>query len=118
MKPTINNIEWTTLCSTDDLVKNAGVCAKYGNQQVALFLCVQNEEEQVFAIDNWDPVGQANVLSRGLIGSIDDKLVVASPLYKQHICLKTGICIENEDSNVSAYSARIKGNKVQISQAA
>jgi nitrite reductase (NADH) small subunit len=113
-----SNNGWTTLCTSDDLVRNAGVCAKYGDQQVALFLCVKDDEEQVFAIDNWDPIGQANVLSRGLIGSIGDKLVVASPLYKQHICLKTGHCIENKESNVSAYLARINGNEVQISQAA
>jgi nitrite reductase (NADH) small subunit len=110
--------EWTTLCSAGDLVRNAGVCAKYGDKQVALFLCVQGDEERVFAIDNWDPVGQANVLSRGLMGSIGDKLVVASPLYKQHICLETGHCIEDEKSSVSAYLARISGNEVQISQAA
>ena len=111
-------MQWTTLCTRNDLVKNAGVCAKYGDKQVALFLCIQEAHEQVFAIDNWDPIGQANVLSRGLIGTLNDTLVVASPLYKQHICLKTGQCLENPDSNVSAYLARIDGDEVQISSAA
>jgi nitrite reductase (NADH) small subunit len=113
-----NNMPWTTLCTIDELIQNAGVCAKYGDRQIALFLCTQADKQQVFAIDNWDPIGQANVLSRGLMGSMDDKLVVASPLYKQHICLETGICIEDPKSNVSAYLTRISGNQVQISQAA
>ena len=111
-------MSWETLCSKDDLVKNAGVCAKHGEQQIALFLCSDDRGEQVYAIDNWDPIGQANVLSRGLIGTINNTLVVASPLYKQHICLKTGECLENPESNVSAYSARIVDNQVQISYAA
>ncbi|TDF36624.1 nitrite reductase small subunit NirD [Alteromonadaceae bacterium M269] len=111
-------MQWTTICSKDDLVKNAGVCAKYGDQQVALFLCSDGQGEEVYAIDNWDPVGQANVLSRGLIGTVNDTLVVASPLYKQHICLKTGACLENVNSNVNAYSARIEGNHIQISSSA
>ena len=52
-------------------------------------------EQQFFAIDNVDPKSQASVLSRGLIGSLGEHIVVASPLYKNHFDLRTGECLES-----------------------
>lgn len=104
----------TVICKTQDLVENSGVCArveyKGQSKQVALFY-VPDTEQQVFALDNWDPLGEANVLSRGIIGDIDQELVVASPLYKQHFSLKTGECIE-EDISVPCYQVSIDGEDV------
>ena len=58
----------TPLCSQDDLVANSGVCVLVGTQQVALFY-LPDHEPTVFAVSNWDPIGKANVISRGMIGS-------------------------------------------------
>jgi len=55
------------------------------------------------------------VLSRGIIGSIGERLVVASPLYKQHFCLKTGECLEQE-VKVKTYPARIHEGQVQVAK--
>ncbi|GAA6139679.1 nitrite reductase small subunit NirD [Arenicella sp. 4NH20-0111] len=98
------------ICSKDDLIANSGVCAKIDNQQVALFY-VPDTEQKVFAIDNWDPLGKANVMSRGVIGNIGDELVVASPLYKQHFSLITGECVE-EDVQVATYKVGIDNEDV------
>ena len=71
------------ICSKNDLVENSGVCALVNGEQVAIFY-LPKSDQQVFAISNWDPIGKANVLSRGIVGDLEGKFVVASPLYKQH----------------------------------
>lgn len=103
-----------TICSIDDLVSNSGVCAIANingvEEQVALFY-VPESEQKIFALNNWDPLGAANVLSRGIIGSIGDQLVVASPLYKQHFSLLTGKCLE-ESAAVKTYPVKLQGDDV------
>ena len=98
------------ICGLDDLIENSGVCALVEGEQIALFY-VPATEQQVFALGNWDPIGKANVLSRGIVGDIGDELVVASPLFKQHFSLLTGQCIE-EDVAVPTYPVALKGDKV------
>ena len=63
-------VQWHYVCETNDLVTNSGVCALVDSQQVAIFSLKINGETQVFAISNYDPIGKANVLYRGLLGSI------------------------------------------------
>ncbi|WP_273455650.1 nitrite reductase small subunit NirD [Nevskia ramosa] len=101
---------WTFVCHRDDIVPNTGVCAKVGEAQVAVFRVVapNGDEDGVFAIDNFDVRSQANVLSRGLIGELSTEtgpaLVVASPVYKNHLCLRTGRCLEDEAWSVKAWA--------------
>jgi len=52
-------------------------------------------------------------ISRGIVGDLQEQLVVASPLYKQHFSLKDGTCLE-EDISVPVYAVRIDGKAVQI----
>lgn len=104
--------EWLDICHIDDLQADSGVCALVKEQQVALFYIV--EEQVVYAIDNYDPFGKIHVLSRGLIGDIKGEIMVASPLYKQHFSLKTGQCFEDETVKVPTYSARFKGDRVEV----
>lgn len=106
------------ICSLDDLVENSGVCVLVADQQVALFWLRPQESHgpgELFAIGNFDPVGGANVLSRGILGSIGDKLVVASPLYKQHFCLSTGQCLQDASVSVPVYAVMLAQHKVLIS---
>jgi nitrite reductase (NADH) small subunit len=65
-------------------------------------------------IDNYDPIGGANVLSRGIVGDINGELVVASPLYKQHFSLLSGRCLEDDSVQVSVYQARLEGDAVIV----
>ena len=55
----------TTICDQKDLIANSGICAMVDGQQVALFY-LPKETPQVYAIGNWDPIGKAHVLSRGM----------------------------------------------------
>ena len=110
MSPSIN--KWVDVCSVDDLIPNSGVCALVGQQQVAIFY--MPEDGAVYAINNYDPFSNINVLSRGLIGDLNGEPMVSSPIYKQHFSLKTGVCLDDENTKVEAYAIRISGDRVEV----
>ena len=105
--------QWADICNESDILPNMGRCALFEGKQVAIFK-VKSKDEQFFAIENYCPFAEANVLSRGLVGSIGDKTVVASPIYKQHFCLETGDCVEDDTVSVKTFSVRVEGGKVQL----
>lgn len=107
-------MSWHNIGTLKDLVMNSGVCAKINNQQIAVFH-IPDHEQSVFAISNFDPIGKANVLARGIVGSLQTQMVVASPLYKQHFCLKTGQCLEAETIHVPVYKTKVEQGNVFIS---
>jgi nitrite reductase (NADH) large subunit len=101
------------VCALDDILPDTGVCARLGSRQVAVFRI----EDTVYAIDNYDPAGGANVLSRGIVGDLGGELVVASPLYKQHYSLTTGRCLEEAEHSVAVYAARVVDGVVWVRRA-
>lgn len=103
---------WIDVCAVDDLQPDSGVCALVGGKQVALFYLARSGE--VYALDNFDPVGKANVLSRGMIGDLGGEPMLASPLYKQHYSLKTGLCFEYDDIRLQTYPVRINNHRVAV----
>ncbi|MFL0806690.1 MAG: nitrite reductase small subunit NirD [Oceanobacter sp.] len=104
--------QWKTVCPLTDIAPNTGVCALHQGEQVALFR--RGADDAVYAISNYDPIGKANVLSRGLIGSIKDRVVVASPLYKQHFDLSTGECLEQPESTIKTYPVRVENGQIEL----
>ena len=104
---------WETICKVDEIAPNSGLCALLGKQQVAVFRVSEDGSEHFYAIDNHDPFSGANVLSRGIVGSLRDTVVVASPVYKQHFCLRTGVCLE-ENIHLRTWSVRTRGVQVQL----
>jgi len=109
----IQTDHWVAVCQLDDIVPNTGVCALLNGAQVAVFH-VDDGDSRVFAIENYDPNSEASVLSRGLVGSVGERIVVASPIYKQHFDLQTGECLESPAHSVGTYPARIAGGKVWV----
>lgn len=101
------------ICATSDLIENAGIAALVNETQIAIFYLKRTE--QLYAVSNFDPFSQANVISRGIIGSIGDAIVVASPIYKQHFNLETGQCIEDESVSLTHYPVQIEGDRVVVS---
>lgn len=101
---------WKFVCELDEILSGAGVAALIDGKQIALF----RNGDAVYALDNYDPNSEANVLSRGLIGDIQGELVVASPIYKHHFSLITGRCIEDPEMSVHAYPARVAEGRVWI----
>ncbi|WP_295801771.1 nitrite reductase small subunit NirD [uncultured Microbulbifer sp.] len=109
----ITRTEWLQVCKRSDLVAESGVCALVGDHQIALFF-LPEQEPQLYAIDNWDPVAKAGVIGRGIVAEIDDVLTVASPLYKQHYRLTDGQCLEEEDIQLAVYPVAFEGDEVLI----
>ncbi|MDB4427305.1 nitrite reductase small subunit NirD [Porticoccaceae bacterium] len=101
------------LCMQGDLIPNSGICAELDGQQIALFY-LPNESPQLYALGNWDPIGKANILSRGMVGDLDGRLVVASPMYKQHFDLLTGECLEEAEISVPVFPVSLFGDHVML----
>lgn len=108
---TTDTLTWTAICPVDDILPNTGVCALVDGRHIAVF---RVGHHQFFAIDNVDPKAKASVLSRGLVGNLGERTVVASPLYKHHFDLRTGECLEAPEHSVRAYEARIEGTQVMV----
>ena len=104
-------VGWTDICPLDAIVPDTGVCALVQGRHVAVFRVGQ---DQLYAIDNVDPKSGASVLSRGLIGSVGERVVVASPLYKNHFDLATGECLEAPEHTVHAHTVRTEGAHVLV----
>lgn len=109
----VEKVQWQRVCARADLVQGSGVCALVDGEQVALFY-PGGPEDAVFGLHNRDPIGGANVLSRGIISDIGGRITVASPLYKQHYDLRSGQCLEDDTVRVQAYAVRIEGDDVLV----
>lgn len=105
-----SSLQWRALCSRRDLVAQSGVVAWLDGTQVALF----HLEDEVFAIENRDPKSGANVIGRGIVGSLKGQKVVAAPLYKQHFRLDDGACLEDPQQRLQVWPARLNGDTVEI----
>jgi NAD(P)H-dependent nitrite reductase small subunit len=102
---------WVAVCRLGDIVPNTGVCALVGGRQVAVF---RLEPDGVYALANLDPFSRANVLARGIVGDVKGELVVASPVYKQHFVLASGLCLENPDVRVPVFPSKVEGGTVWV----
>lgn len=105
-------LNWIDIAGVEELVPDAGVCALIAQQQIAIFYLPKINA--VFAMDNRDPVSGAAVLSRGMIGDLSGEPMVASPLYKQHYSLRTGVCLDDPELKVAVYPVQIKQGRVQL----
>ena len=103
---------WTDVCAVTDIDLDTGVCALVNDQQVAIFRPAASGT--LFAVGNYDPIGEANVLSRGLISDIKGQLTVASPLYKQHYVLSSGACLEDDSVSIPTFDVKVEGQRVFV----
>ncbi|MEK8050017.1 nitrite reductase small subunit NirD [Ideonella sp. DXS22W] len=102
---------WTEVCALDDILPDTGVAARVAGRHVAVFRVGQ---DRLYAIDNVDPKSGASVLARGLVGNLGERVVVASPLYKNHFDLATGECLELPDQSVQAHPVRAEQGRVLV----
>ena len=108
---------WISICALEDLPFNAGVAALLHadtprETQIALFRTSANDA--VYAISNFDPFSEANVLSRGILCSIGEQLAVASPVLKEHFNLATGQCFEDESVSIATFPVKIVDGNVLV----
>lgn len=81
----------TDVCALDALVPERGAAALVDGVQVALFRLA---DDTVLAVQNRDPFSGANVVARGIVGSLADTPTVTSPMHKQVWDLRTGACLD------------------------
>ncbi|EJB8417084.1 nitrite reductase small subunit NirD [Vibrio vulnificus] len=99
------------ICHLHELKSDHGHPVLLNDEQLAMFYV---PKAGVFAIQNWDPIGKAFVLSRGIVGDIQGELCVASPLYKQHFCLKTGKCFEDDAVKLMTWPVLVENDAVYV----
>ena len=107
---------WQTVCQAQDLVADSGVVVWFDGAQVALFY-LPGLEQSLYAVDNRDPRSGANIIGRGLVGSLQGELVVAAPLYKQHFSLHSGKCLEDAGQQLRVWPVRMNGEAVELAVA-
>lgn len=111
--PTLNvsTKPWQAICALTAIPAQAGIGARLGEMQIALFRFGEN----VYALDNLEPGSQANVLSRGLLGDAAGEPIVISPLYKRRIRLRDGRQCDSGEAVVRAWPVKVENGTVWVS---
>jgi nitrite reductase (NADH) small subunit len=107
----MRTLAYVPVCSVDDILPDTGVCALLEGRHVAVF---RVGADRFHAIDNVDPKSGASVLARGLVGNLGERVVVASPLYKNHFDLATGECLEAPEQSVRAHAVKVDAGRVLV----
>ncbi|MGY5955681.1 nitrite reductase large subunit NirB [Kosakonia sp. BK9b] len=105
--------EWVHMGALADIPANAGMAARLGQQQIALFH-LPGAEPQVFALENHEPGSNANVLSRGLVGDIAGEPIVISPLYKKRFRLSDGISPDDAALRLRCWPVRVDQGQIWV----
>jgi len=108
------NIQWSDICPIDVLQPERGVAALIDGLQIAIF---RTHDGTLYAISNRDPIAQAQVMSRGIVGTRGSAPTVASPLHKQVYDLRTGECLDLPGIRIPTYPVRCVDGRVEISVA-
>ncbi|MGF2735771.1 nitrite reductase small subunit NirD [Marinobacter sp. DUT-1] len=104
---------WDAVCTVEDLVPESGIAVWTEDGPVAVFY-LPHRLPALFAVSHTDPFSGANVLARGITGDLKGEPVVASPLYKQHFSLRTGVCLEDESVQLKTYPVLLDGNRIRL----
>ena len=107
----MRTLAYVPVCSVDDILPDTGVCALLEGRHVAV---VPVGAERIHPLDNRDPKSGASVLARGLVGNLGERVVVASPLYKNHFDLATGECLEAPEQSVRAHAVKVDAGRVLV----
>ena len=106
--------DWTDVCALEDLARERGAAALVRGVQVALF---RTYDDEVYAVQQYDPFCGAHVISRGIVGSRGEAPTVASPMYKQVFDLRTGACLEpvgREPVDLQTWPVRVEAGRVLV----
>jgi nitrite reductase (NADH) small subunit len=102
---------WVEVCRYEAIYPDTGVCALIDGRQVAIF---RLSDGALYAVSNYDPFSQANVMSRGIIGDRAGEPKIASPIYKQTFNLRTGVCYEDATVRLAVYRVRRRRGVVEV----
>lgn len=99
------------ICASAQVQAGVGVAALVNGRQIAIF---RLRDGSLHGIGNYDPFSQANVISRGLVGSLQGRAVVASPVYKQHFDLRTGECLEDASVKLPTFAVIERDGEILV----
>jgi nitrite reductase (NADH) small subunit len=107
-------VEWVLACTIHEVPRDGGVCAKIGDEQVAIFNFARRGEW--YATQNLCPHKRQMVLSRGMIGStvVAGEPKVACPFHKKTFSLVTGECLSGDDYQLKTYPIKVEGDNVYV----
>ena len=104
---------WVDVCDLDDLLADVGACALIDGAPVAIFRT--GPDDELFALGNIDPFTSASVMSRGIVGSVGELAVVASPMLKNRFALRTGESLDNPAVALPTYAIQVVDGRVLVS---
>ena len=114
---------WSGVCTRRQLIPERGVAVLVGDVQVALFRITGTAEDGsptdfVYAVGHKDPACEANVMARGIVGSVmtpeGQRDTVASPMYKDVYDLATGECLTRPELRLPVYRTWVAGGVVYV----
>ncbi|MCZ4499789.1 MAG: nitrite reductase [Marmoricola sp.] len=115
--------DWVSVCTKGQLIPERGVAVLVRDQQVALFRVTGTDEagkpaDFVYAVGHRDPFADANVIARGIVGSVgrgaEQRDTVASPMYKHVFDLATGECLTDPSERLPVFRTWIAGGVVYV----
>jgi len=109
--------QWTDVCTIDALTPDRGAAVLVDGDAVAVFRlgeCGAADDGEILAIDHVDPFHGVGVLARGLVGSVGERVVVASPLLKQRFDLRTGECLDSPGASVRTWDVDVVDGSVLV----
>ena len=103
---------WFNAGKTSDFPSDGANCIKYKNKQIAVIQF--NRRNEWYACQNLCPHKMEMVLSRGMIGSIDDIPKIACPLHKKTFSLIDGSNLSGDDLKIATYPVKIVDDEVFV----
>jgi nitrite reductase (NADH) small subunit len=109
---TMTDTQWKKVAHVADVPENGGACVKINDKQIAVFNFTRTNEW--YATDNMCPHKQQMILSRGMIGDLDNEPKVACPFHKKNFSLKTGACLSGDDYQIKTYPIKVENEYLYI----
>jgi nitrite reductase (NADH) small subunit len=103
---------WFKAAPAQAFPENGGACVRYKDQQIAVFNFSRRQEW--YACQNMCPHKMQMVLSRGILGSTEDEPKVACPFHKKNFSLKTGTCLNADETPITIYPVKLQDGYVYI----
>ena len=109
------SVTWTDVCAVGDLQPERAVPALVQGRQVAI---VRLHDDTVHAVGQRDPYCDANVMSRGLVGSVTvegrEVPVIFSPMYKQAFDVRSGRAVAEPNVGLGSWAVQVIAGRVQV----
>ena len=108
----LTDTTWTNIGDVDSFPLNLGTCVKVKDTQIAVFNLPT--DGKWYAVQNYNPINQRMVLSRGIVGDENGVPYVACPLHKHHYSLETGICLTDPSYTLKTFPIKEENGKLLL----